>query len=242
MPLAVVSSLAGIHTERLHRLASQRDDPQGEKLERPKRPKPIKEENKTLGYANSPSCNFSFNTVSGQSRNKLLFSSALKGLEKLNHSHLSELSLSQHVPRATPSKKSTAVNIRASLIDRIKKRHLDKPQLSPKAQNTKVGEIKDKGKFLNIALGNAKNVNMFEINNYFSAPQHDEVSIASQSVASKRVESKVLELAKQKAQIKLDSKQPPAKSARQPENRQITSLQTKLSSITAMWKSKQTTE
>lgn len=245
LPLAIVSSLAGIQTERHNVVAGEKKestttDQLRSKKQKTKQSKP---ENRTIGYANSPSCNFSFNTMSGQSKNKIRLSGALKGLEKLNHSHMSELSLSQHLYKTTPAKKPSGLNISASLIERIRKRHLEQNSqaISPKVQEAKAEEVNgEKRKYLNIALSNAKNVNMFEINNYYSAPPADDpaLSIASQSVGSKRVESRVLELAKQKALLKQDNKPAHPKSARSRENNQMQTLQNKLSSISALWKSK----
>lgn len=244
LPLGIVSSLGGIHTDRLHRLSSHREDSIQEKTSRIKKAKVNREDNKTLGYTNSPSCNFSFATVSGQSRNKLALSGALKGLEKMNYSQLSEISLSQNLQKpSTAAKKATGLNISTSLIDKIKKRHQDRSSqaLSPKGLESKAAATSDNSKFVNIALSNAKNVNMFEINNYYATPLNEEntLSVASQSAASKRVENKVLELAKQKAAKKLEAKQQTVKSARQkPPASHIVSLQTKLTSIAASLKNK----
>ena len=244
--------MTGITAERktAHGPTLDESKKQLERADRLKRPKVGKEESKTIGYTHSPSGNFSVASVSQQSKNKMI-ASAMKGLDRLNHSNFSDLSASQHPSRLGTFKKPSALNISSSLIDRIKKRHIEKQSeiLSPKAQPalTKVEEISGNGKFLNFALSSAKNVNMFEINNYFSSPPivDDTVgapaSITSNSTVSKRVESKVLELAKQKAWSKGEGKQPLSKSARQPDSRQqISSLQTKLASLTAMWKNKQT--
>ena len=151
---------------------------------------------------------------------------------------------SQGAQKLVPNKKISQLSklaVGSNILNNICKNQLAKP-------NTRLAEVstlsqqtpsKEKNKLFNIALNSAKNVNMYEINNYFHSPnglKEDEKSVSnssmSKSVASKRLQSRVQELTKAKAIAK-----DPAELC---EPRPPTSLQNKLQAMTHISKNRLT--
>ena len=251
LPSGIVSSLIGINPNRdLRYVASPAYQKKNiQKIEKNKRPRQERDENRTMGYLQSPSCNFSFATTSGISKNKLISKNIAKILEKSNQSHINDLSLSKNMLKFVNSKKQVSgLNVSSTLLDRIKKRqmHGSSEAHSPKDQKPigKPSEMAEKGKYLNIALSNAKNFNMFEINNYYSSPQIVEnmagptLSVASNSIISKTVEHKALEIEKKKTLQQSEFKNLNKKITRCTDSKQISSLQANLTKLTSILKNR----
>ena len=153
--------------------------------------------------------------------------------------------LSSHgAQKLVPNKKISQLSklaVGSNILNNICKNQLAKPpnprlaEVSTLSQQT---PSKEKNKLFNIALNSAKNVNMYEINNYFHSPngaKEEEKSVSSssvaKSVASKRLQNKVQELTKAKA----GAKDAPAELC---EPRPPTSLQNKLQAMTHISKNR----
>lgn len=140
---------------------------------------------------------------------------------------------------------SNKLHISSNILNNIRKKQqnqlpLGNPRLTDSSRVSQQTPSKDtNGKLFNIALKSAKNVNMFEINNYFNSNSNkdDESSVSNtssfaKSVASKRLQSKVKELAKAKVTSPKDTeilRTTHPKESNEP--RPSTSLQNKLQSI-----------
>lgn len=151
--------------------------------------------------------------------------------------------LSTHgAQKLVPNKKISQISklaVGSNILNNICKNQLKQPnsrlaEVSTLSQQT---PSKEKNKLFNIALNSAKNVNMYEINNYFHSPnglKDDEKSVSnssmSKSVASKRLQNKVQELTKAKVVAK-----DPAELC---EARPPTNLQNKLQAMTHISKNR----
>lgn len=96
------------------------------------------------------------------------------------------------------------IPIASSILNKLRNQNAKKAHQETSVIST-VSEKED-SKFVNIALKTAKNVNMYEINNYFQVPKtggkkvdkkDDQISI-DHSTHSKRLENKLKELTKQR--------------------------------------------
>lgn len=179
----------------------------------------------------TPNSNLSFMTInSNPSKNKLLnlvragkTAAAAGGLTNVHPSPALG-------PKATDT--TNKLSVTSNLLNKIKQKqqltarvpdtsarlsHKPPAHLKPDSTSTG-GPTPTKGKLFSIALNNAKNVNMFEINNYFHSPRedgntnanagvpHPDVSVSNSSASpkntNKRFESKMLEITRLRSKLR----------------------------------------
>lgn len=214
-----------------------------------------KSNNRSACYNLNPSENVSVGSLSCLSKSRLLTTS--KALKKVNTQitgvvQASDLSASHLLNRTTAKKSNSGtLEITSQLLNKIRNKQSDRAIEQPlnlveQAAPFKPQERGERGKYLNIALSSAKNINMFEINNYFSSPLEKELSGRETVPAgrgklalSKQYTSNTSELSKQKPISKTTTgKNQGKQSARQIAASKET-LQAKLSAIATTWRNRQ---
>lgn len=200
-----------------------------------------------------PSENMSVGSLSGLSKSRLLATN--KALKTVNTQssivQASELTASQVLRRGNTKKSNSGtLEINSNLLNKIMNKKSDQAlEASNRAQDQPVLrslESDARGKYLNIALSSAKNINMFEINNYFSSYNDKHLSARetthskSKPGLSKQFMNNISDMSKHKPTSKGgQGKQPIKKASTKQASAYRDTLQAKLNAIATTWKNKQ---
>lgn len=225
-----------------------------------KRNKEYKGDNKSVCLKATPTCNLSISSLSRLSKTNKFPKKILKKTEFTQSESVqaAELSSSHFISKNKEKQASSkTLDINSSLFKKIMAKKSDQSSefQSPKnlinINKTERSEEGPQSKFLNIALSNAKNINMFEINNYFGPPpakdskadKSNQEKLSNKSEIIKNLKknypnSSKYEFANKTVTFypKFDAKKLVSK---QPKISSKMSLQEKLSTITAQWKNRQ---